>query len=308
MPTGVAMRKLNVVAYRKSWDAIHEALYFTDVTLGGVKRPRGFTLLEYGDDIPVKDDILIVNLCNGARDLVVQAVNQGGRNIGVVGWCHTISEDYSYYPFVDYVLRPYFSPPHFTLPEKARCQEICWIPNGYKSGIGPRNPAILPAFADRPIEFFYSGFPNTNPGERSSMLAVMQASQLPATLNITKDFSDGLSLNTYRTTMEQTRFALVPGGANAETIRLFEALEMGTIPISLNHAFLQDDRAMAGAPIVRLNDWAELPAWYQMVKSAPNYLDLMEEYRQGIARWWADFKVRQQQKVADVIDRSFQRY
>ena len=300
--------KLTVVVKRQSWDAIHESLFLIDVLLAGLGRPVVFDLVEDDAAYEPQDDSLIINLCNGGGNLVFKAISSGCRNVGVIGWCHTVSEDISYYPFVDYVLRPYYSPRHFALPDQSRCAEIAWIPNGYKSGVGPRQPSALLGFADRPTEFFYSGFPNTSMVERLTMLQVVQHSQLPAKINITADFSAGLSINTYRTNLEQTRFALVPGGADPETIRLFEALELGAIPISLRHDFLQQDLAMAGSPIIQLESWADLPAWYAAVSAQPNYLTAMEEYRQAVGKWWAEFKLCQQRKVADVVNRSFARY
>ena len=302
------MRPLTVLVYDNHWDGIHESLFFSDVLLGGLERPVRFHLVPKGQDFPLLHDVLIINLCNGALGQVARLINAGCCNVGVVAWCHTKSEDYSYYRHVDYILRPYFSPAHMDIPPDGRCQDIVWFPNGYKTGIGPRQIQALPDFQHRIHEFFYSGFPGTNAPERVDMLNMLAQSGLPAHIHISNDFSAGLGLNVYRSTMEQTRFALVPGGADDETIRLYEALEMGCIPVSLDHAFLNDDRAMPGAPIVRLTEWSHLPIWYNMVKNRPDYLEFMESYRHGIAVWWDQFKRQQQQKVSATINNSFARF
>ena len=140
------------------------------------------------------------------------------------------------------------------------------------------------------------------------MINVFCQSGLPGKVLTTPGFTQGMSVNTFRATLETTKFALCPGGTDAETYRLFEALETGTIPITLNHNFMRDERAMGGSPIVSLNNWGELPDWYNMVISSGNSSVVMEEYRLAVSKWWNDFKNRQAEKVADIINRSFDRY
>ena len=300
-------QRINFVIRRSSWDAVLESQFLSDVVLGGLRRPIRYAVFEQDQDFPYQDDMLILNHENRCSELIHRAIAAGCRNVGVVAWSHTRSEDASYYPLVDYVLRPYFKPEHYHLPPSARCAQVEWIPNGYRSGVGPRNPQSLPSFADRTCEIFFAGFPDTNPSERQQMLQVVRSHQLPAQLVETSSFGQGLSIHTYRAAMENARFALIPGGADAETIRLFEALELGAIPICINYPYLADDRAMGSAPVVRILDWDELPARYYQMARASNYLEIMEGFRQHLGRWWLDFKMHQQTKVAQVIDRSFAR-
>ena len=301
-------RKLTVVIDQLSWDNIRETQFFSDVLLGGLERPVVFKLIDRNPETELHDDILIINLANNLTPLIYRTIQRGYRNVGLVSWTHSGAEHREMYPFVDYILRPFFSPESLALPPGGRCQDVVWFPIGYQSGVGPRRHDLLPGFDDRTFDFFYAGCPNTNYSDRLQMLAAAQHGDLPVKLILTEGFSEGLSIPTYRTHMENTRFALVPAGTDAETIRLFEALELGCIPITLNYAFLQDPRAMAGAPVVRLNAWEELPMWYQMVRSAPDYSNLMEGFRQNVSRWWQDFKLTEQRKIADVINRSFGRY
>jgi len=71
------------------------------------------------------------------------------------------------------------------------------------------------------------------------MVDVVRRNQLPAAMMVTDRFGGGLGPATYSAYMENSRFALAPRGHAEETIRLFDAMELGAIPISLRHEFLR---------------------------------------------------------------------
>jgi hypothetical protein len=60
------------------------------------------------------------------------------------------------YGFADYVLRHYW---FSDLPELvgANRAKVIWVPNGYRTGVGPVGPARTLPFADRQIEGFFAG-------------------------------------------------------------------------------------------------------------------------------------------------------
>ena len=140
---------------------------------------------------------------------------------------------------------------------------------------------------------------------RGEMAAVLNRFDMPVRLSLTEAFGKGVGVSRYRNLMENSRFALCPGGKDAESIRLFEALELGAIPVSLKHDFLTRPDAMDSAPIILLDSWEQWPQWYYGAISKPGYLDDMETRRQAIAAWWAGFKVEQADKVAKVINTGF---
>ena len=296
---------LTVVWLRSAADAMLTQHYISNVILSRVGVPVRHKFIEDISEFPMIDNVLIINMTQNMSLISEFVADRGCKNVGVLAACHTGGEYMDYYPKVDYVLRIHFSPSQMVVPEGARCFNISWIPLGYKTGTGPRNRESLLPFEHREIEFFFSGAPDTNYGERLSMISAVKESNLPVWMNITKGFSQGLSVNHYRGMMENAKFALIPGGTDAETIRLFEALELGCIPISLDHAFLNDDRAMGGSPVVRLQSWAELPLWYDRVKSSSNYLSVMEIYRLQVSEWWHAFKIKQADKVGEIIRHSF---
>ena len=297
--------RLHFVARRSAWDNVLESQFVSDILLGDLGRPVTCTLIDHDAQFPLHDDLLVLNHENSCTDLIRQALAAGCRNVGVVSWAHTGNDDVSYYSQVDYVIRPYFRSDIFSFPAHSRCAAVVWVPNGYRSGVGPRNPQSLPTFHNRTFEMFFAGCPKTNPGERDPMIAMVRDHHLPAQMILTDQFAQGLSIHTYRSYMENTRFALIPGGADAETIRLFEALELGTIPVCINHPFLADDRAMAGAPVIRLSNWNQWPAYYAHLCLAGNYENVMEQYRSKVGAWWQDFKRQKQAEIRHLIDASF---
>jgi hypothetical protein len=105
--------------------------------------------------------------------------------------------------------------------------------------------------------------------------------------------------------MESAKFALVPRGRSVESIRLYDALELGAIPILLDSPVIR--HLMPGAPLVMLESWAALPRWLAAERAAPAFDARMSARQQALIAWWTDFKRHQQQAVASLIDASFAR-
>jgi hypothetical protein len=106
--------------------------------------------------------------------------------------------------------------------------------------------------------------------------------------------------------MEDSIFAPCPAGNNPETIRLYDALELGCIPISLSHDFLLSKDALASfgpVPFPLLGSWSELPQFLVEMKekliSNPNEIF---ELQQRCIDWWSSFKMSMQKKIANRID------
>ena len=82
-------------------------------------------------------------------------------------------------------------------------------------------------------------------------------------------FAGGYNLGLYSAIMEDSIFVPCPSGNNPETIRLYDALELGCIPIPLPHDFLVSKAALAShgsVPFPLLESWSELPQFLKEMK------------------------------------------
>lgn len=154
-------------------------------------------------------------------------------------------------------------------------------------------------FQERRNDFYFNGSSKhqskrlqiKSPKElsRERMIAALDRlkEQQPA-LNIglqkTGSFYDSISSSqsSYLETMMDTKFALVPRGANLETFRFYEAIRYGCIPVGESFpksTFYKD------APIIRLNDWSELSKTITPLLDQPEKL---ESLHQQARAWWND--------------------
>ncbi|HEX4796587.1 MAG TPA: exostosin family protein [Humisphaera sp.] len=305
-------RPLNIVCDRAHWDFVLESYFFREVLLGGLQRPLRIIPLEPDQIPPSLDDLLIAGPLERLKGLIDRAIQTKARNVGVFHMADECFDlDRSFYPNVDYVIRNYFRADILALPQPCRCMQVLWVPNGYRHGIGARSPQSLTPFPARQHQFFFAG--QMNPSvegqrERAAMFEALQQSRLPALVMRTDRFAAGLGPASYSAFMENSRFALCPRGNSQETIRLFDAMELGAIPISLRHDFLLNPKVMGGTPIVLLDRWEQLPHWYAQAIESPDAENIWHARQTEMVQWWSAFKSHKQAEVAALIEQSFARY
>lgn len=300
---------LKIFAPREHLDYILEASFIRNCLLARLERPASIIPIEAGQPFPIMDNSLYLSLLNFSVPAVAAASAAGCRNIGVLHMGDELGDlDLGWYEGVDYVLRHYWFPERCRLPPGGRCHDVLWLPNGYASGIGPRpRQTLLPA-SRREIRYFFSGrIPDNHPSteDRRTMLRSATEHQLPAFLKVTEGFAAGYKTAAFGALLENSRFALVPKGGADETVRLFDALESGAIPISLAHPFLATPEALGSAPIVKLESWEQLPELHARIESLTD-AQLDEVQRDTIAWWW-DYKEAMAGTVAGIIEASFAR-
>ena len=118
-------------------------------------------------------------------------------------------------------------------------------------------------------------------------------------------FAGGYNVGLYSAIMEDSIFVPCPSGNNPETIRLYDALELGCIPIPLPHDFLVSKAALAShgsVPFPLLESWSELPQFLieMKVKAATNPNEILR-LQQCCIDWWSNFKMNMQYKIANHI-------
>ena len=141
------------------------------------------------------------------------------------------------------------------------------------------------------------------------MVSAIHAGRLPFLVNESAGFGQGLGPVAYAAYLSMTRFGLVPSGNSPETIRLYEVLEAGAIPVVIKSPFLTASDALKNPPFVVLDNWFELPTFYRPYSNAmePRVIDEIEHRRHDVYDWWNRFKALQQRRVKELIDRSFAR-
>lgn len=292
-----------------------EAYFIKEVLLGGLDRPVRVIVFDKDDERVFANDLLIVvrhanPQANDNVGYLAEARRRGCRNLGVFHVGDEKGEiDLSFYGDADYVIRNYYVPSAFRVPAVGRPRAVLWAPNGYATGVGPRDPTRQLPMAGRTIVGFFAGYVSGHPdgGERAEMVRVVQDHRLPVVLIGTGGFGQGLSPNEYAGHLENTRFALVPRGNSAETIRLYDALEAGCIPITLEAPYLSAPEALGGPPFVVLKSWQALPAFLgdYMARVRAGEHDHLEDKRRAVLAWWTDFKACQQRRIRAVVEDGF---
>lgn len=132
------------------------------------------------------------------------------------------------------------------------------------------------------------------------------------------EFKDYVPAERYREILGDSTFTLCPQGHNPETYRLYEALEMGSIPVLVRakfstfvHSVAQletyksgitpckgHDMPWTGAPFVWLDSWEELPA---VLLALLNDDEAVVAMQQANRDWYAAFKHRNVAHIENVL-------
>ena len=294
-------RPLNLIWRRRVLDGVLEAQFLRREVLGSLARPQRWIALEDGQPLPELDDLLICSF--GDCGEVLRGLRaQGRHHIGVLHLGdETGRDDLGFYADADYVLRNYF---RAGLPAAGgRCRRIVWIPNGWATGVGPADPARHLPFAARRHEMFFAGHAGSDTApliDRQAMLDALRARGKPATVILTDGFGQGLGAQAYAGYLADARFALAPAGNAAETIRFYDALECGALPIITDAPWLHDPEGAGWSgppPVPTLTGWSELAA-----------IDLGrhgEDDRASAVDWWRALKAHTAVRVAETIEAAF---
>lgn len=217
-----------------------------------------------------------------------------------------LDKDISAYAECDLVVRNYYFPD--IINRKSFNGKILWAPNGFKTGVGPRESSALKSSLHRQSIASFLGWIN-NAGsynnERASFAGPATACGENLYLMPSNGFAGGYNVGLYSAIMEDSIFAPCPSGNNPETIRLYDALELGCIPISLAHDFLfsKDALASIGAvPFPILGSWSELPEFLENMKAKAlaNPSEILH-LQLSCINWWAQFKTAIQNQISEKI-------
>lgn len=282
------MREIAIVTNQLTANGILESWFIQNLVLQGV--PFG---MEW--DIEGLRDSVVIYLELGEIDMNTIRTLKAANNRVVL--CQ-LGDEYmkkflpEAYHEADLIIRPYYFAEIFEDPQFSG--KTIWVPNGYKSGVGPRQTHNLRKATKRRFISTFLGWLTNNGSfgdERAIFSKIAEANQSDILLQPTEYFGKGFQVGMYSSVMEHAIFAPCPAGNSPETIRLYDALEVGCIPISLKHEFLRSEQAMGTPPFPLLDSWEELPELLTHYRNsfATDQKSLLE-LQNACIEWWDLFK------------------
>ncbi len=172
----------------------------------------------------------------------------------------TCAKDLTAYVYADHIFRNYY---HKNIFEDIRFKnKLTWTPNGYRNGLGRLPLEQIPRTAQRRQLARFIGWlsnPKALNNERQDFEASVRTCNNLLHCVPTQGFAGGFSAHLYKQLMVDTVFAPCPAGNAAETIRLFDVLELGCIPITIRHRFLEIAECLPEPPFSFVENWQSLP-------------------------------------------------
>jgi len=298
----VVTKNINIISTPDSLNAALETWFIQNELFGGTPYSLGVNPKQLGDSPVVYLELNQINI-----DLIRHIRSLGNKVILYHMGGERLDKDISGYSECDLVIRNYYFSSIISGPDSDG--KVLWAPNGFRTGVGPRNKCALKKSSQRQCFSAFLGWINNAASynnERASFAEPATACGENLYVMPSNGFAGGYNVGLYSAIMEDSIFAPCPSGNNPETIRLYDALELGCIPISLSHEFLlsRDALALIGpAPFPILGSWAELPQFLEGMKakalSNPNEI---LELQQCCINWWADFKIAIQKRISDRIE------
>lgn len=327
---------MQIVSSLKSLDGAQESWFIQNILFQGAPYNTQFDPKKSDEPVVIYLELYEINL------ELISKIKSSGKKVVLYHMGDELADkDTSAYQACDLIIRNYFFPEILNHPELAR--KILWAPNGCKTGVGPRAPYTLQKSISRQhLACFLGWLSNVASfnGERALFSEAVSAwsgtkkrhaknvaQWLKHYLSLSKEylafakvapscrtdlhllsstgFSSGYKVGPYSAVMENSVFAPCPAGNSPETIRLYDALEMGCIPVSLDHAFIKSPNALAEyglPPFSILATWEELPTFLEKMKekmiSHPQEIQQMQD---DCIAWWENYKKHIAQKIAQRI-------
>jgi len=295
------MDSLQIISTPDSLNAALETWFVQNELFGGAPYILGVDPEKLKDSAVVYLELNQINV-----DLIRHLKSLGNKVILYHMGGERLDKDISAYSECDLVIRNYYF--SSIIGDVELGGKVVWAPNGFRTGVGPRNKTVLKKASQRQCLSAFLGWINNSASynnERTSFSGPAAACGENLYVMPSNGFAGGYNVGLYSAIMEDSIFAPCPSGNNPETIRLYDALELGCIPISLSHEFLlsKDALGMIGPiPFPMLGSWAELPQFLEAMKAKAisNPLEILD-LQQSCINWWSDFKNAIQKKIANQI-------
>lgn len=294
------MKTRYLVSSPATLNAALETWFIQNVLLMGLP----YTLDSQADEIR-NSTVIYLELSDISQSLIAALRSRGNKVILFHMGDELANKDISLYKECDMVIRNYYFQHIFE--DLQTSENIFWVPNGFRTGIGPRDETrVRPALERKFFASFMGWLSNakSHNNERASFQNVIPACSQYLFLNASSGFGGGFNLGLYATIMESSVFCPCPAGNSPETIRLYDALESGAIPISTEHDFMKSPAALFDPPFPLLNNWGELPRFLALqhakLQSNPSEILSMQA---SCLEWWRLCKKRISGRIESQIFR-----
>ena len=284
------MTSFQIVATPDTLNSALETWFIQNNLLGGATYSPGF------DPRKIQNS-LVVYLELGEIDAgLIQALKLAGNKVALFHMGDELAnKNIDLYASCDFVIRNYYF--SHIVPKVSQSSKIIWAPNGFRTGVGPRAAVNLkPADKRQALAAFLGWISNAASyhGERQSFAEAVPMCGESLFVMPSNGFSAGYNVGLYSAILEDSVFAPCPAGNSPETIRLYDALETGSIPISLKHDFLMSEDALASigpVPFPIIDSWAQLPIYLEQMKGVldSNPAKITQLQTECID-WWTRYK------------------
>ncbi len=287
------MRNITLLSDPATLNAALEIWYIQNRILKGLP----FTLLQ--DSANISNQLIVyLELVGADLDLIRALKDRGNRVVLFQMGDEYGRKSQDAYSLCDGVIKNYFFQNIF---EDIRwVGKIFWSPNGFKSGIGPRDYNNLKPTTERSFLSAFMGWLSNDSSynnERVLFQEQVKNCQPNLFVNPSAGFSGGFNVSLYSTVLESAIFCPCPAGNSPETIRLYDVLETGCIPISLKHDFLLSPFALGGVPFPLLDSWADLPKFLaEQASIRQTQPERLLDLQRTCITWW-------QQQQGDIVGR-----
>lgn len=253
----------------------------------------------------MRDSVVIYLTLNKLNIEIVRSLRSRNNKVVLCHLTDILKADYRHniYLSCDLNLVTHYVPEIFANQEIQN--KTLWIPYGFKTGVGPRDPATLRNARHRRYLSSFIGYlanGNTYGNERQLFHKVAIECQQDMVLRETSTFNQGYNACYYSMCLEYSLFCPCPAGHAPETIRLFDVLEMGAIPISLKHDFLGNALCLVDPPFPLIDSWEELPRLLAEFKASfTTDEQAIIDLQSSCINWWGTYKKSISKRIAEEL-------
>lgn len=284
------MSPFQIVTLPNTLNSALETWFIQNNLLGGVPYSAGSNAQNIHNSV-----VVYLALCEIQTEIIQKLKSNGNKVVLFHMGDEWAKIDISGYQYCDLVVRNYFF--EKIIEPINSYPKIFWAPNGFRTGVGPREMTYLKKSERRHSLASFMGWIKNSVsfnGERNSFAQVVPNCGENLFAMGSDGFASGYNIGLYSAILEDSVFAPCPAGNSPETIRLYDALEVGAIPISLEHSFLKSKNALGAlgpVPFPILGSWEELPSYLlkmkEVLSSQPDEIDRLQ---MECINWWARYK------------------